>query len=116
MSLEKISFNGKQISVRKAKTIYNLMKWGWYTPELDDKEKIAYVEWFQKNRDEESINLKPRGKPLMVPVNERGYLIMNLHLGLIHKGLLNSIGRYDKKYGDLTRPKPIKNVTFDSYE
>lgn len=83
MSLEKISFNGKQISVRKAKTIYTLMRLGLYTPELDDKERMSYVEWFEKNRHEERINLKDSGKPFMVPVDERGYLMSNLYLKLI---------------------------------
>ncbi|MGY4884867.1 MAG: hypothetical protein ACP5NZ_04790 [Nanobdellota archaeon] len=113
MSLEKISFNGEKISVRRAKTIYSLMKIGLYNPELDDKEKMAYLEWFQKNRGEEKINLKPRGKPLMVPVNERGYLTMNLYFELITRGFLKSLGKYDKKYGELKRNKPIPNNTFD---
>ncbi|HPD81970.1 MAG TPA: hypothetical protein PK357_02620, partial [Candidatus Pacearchaeota archaeon] len=69
MSLEKISFNGEQISVRRAKTIYQLMKFDLYTPELNDKEKMRYLEWFEKNRHEEEINLKLRGKPFIVSVN-----------------------------------------------
>lgn len=116
MSLEKISFNGKKISVRRAKTIYQLMKLGLYTPELDGKEKIQYVEWFEKNRHEEKINLKARGKPLMIPVDERGYLIMNLRLELITKGFLKSLREYDEKYGHLNKQVQIKNVRFGDSE
>ena len=114
MSLEKISFNGKQIGLGKAKTIYDLMRLGLYTPELDDKEKMQYLEWFQKNKYEDKINLKARGKPLMVPINQRGYLIMTLRLELITNGFLRSIRRYDEKYGDLNRSNPVKNVKFDN--
>jgi hypothetical protein len=112
MSLEKISFNGKQISVCRAKTIYSLMKVGLYSPEVDDKEKMDYIEWFEKNRHEESVNLKPRGKPFMVPVNERGYLTMNLYFELITKGFLKSLSKYDEKYGHLNKQGTIKNVKF----
>jgi len=113
MSLEKVSFNGKEISFSKAKTIYTLMKIGLYNPEINDKEKMAYLEWFQKNRDKENINLKARGKPLIVPVNERGYLMMNLRLNLITRGAIKSMDEYDEKYGHLNRQGPIKNVTFE---
>jgi hypothetical protein len=112
MSLEKISFNGKQISVCRAKTIYSLMRMGLYNPEVNDKEKIYYLEWFQKNRGEEKINLKPRGKQFIVPVNETGYLTMNLHFELITKGFLKSLIKDDAKYEHLNKQEPIKNVKF----
>lgn len=112
MSLEKISFNGKKISVCRAKTIYSLMKMGLYNPELDGKEKMAYLEWFQENKNEEKINLKPRGKPIMVPVNERGYLTMNLYFELITRGFLKSLGKYDEKYGHLNKPNTADNTKY----
>jgi hypothetical protein len=108
MSLEKISFNGEKISVCKAKTIYSLMRMGLYNPEVNDKEKMYYLEWFQKNMGEEKINLKPRGKPFIVPVNETGYLTMNLHFELITRGFLKSLSEYDEKYGHLNKQGPIK--------
>jgi len=116
MSLEKISFNGKEISVKRAKTIYSLMKMGLYNPELDDKEKMAYLEWFQKNRDEEKINLKPRGKPFMVPVNERGYLIRDLYFKLITRGFFRDMKKYDDKYGHLNKSQSIENTKYGGKE
>ena len=110
MSLEKISFNGKEISVCRAKTIYNLMKLGIYSPEMDKQERWKYVEWFEKNRDKEQVNLKTGGKPFMVPVDERGYLIMNLRLNLITKGFIKSMEEYDKKYGDFGKEDSDKKI------
>lgn len=79
MSLEKISFNGKQISVKRAKIIYSLMRLGLYTPRLDNKERISYVEWLEENKHQAEVNLNETGEPFIVPVDERGYLLRGLY-------------------------------------
>jgi len=94
-----IQFRGEEISILEAKVIQTMLKLNIYYPSLSNEEKTEYEKWAEKNKDKKSINLKARGKPFMIPVNERGYLMQDLYFNLKFSEIMKYARGYEEREG-----------------
>lgn len=98
--MRKINFRDKERSTIEGKVIYELLRLGIYYPKLNEKEQDNYNKWvLDGDKDKRILNSERAKKKIIIPVNQRGYLISDLYLKLKLSSLIRSISQEDEKMG-----------------